>query len=88
MEFQLETNLNFSLNIFRSTFIHSTHLSTKITLSMVFEHLQNTFEPEDLANGFSQLFPMCYYVFIRRILGSIAKAFGDTKLLALANCNR
>jgi hypothetical protein len=82
MEFELE--MDFSLNMFRSAFIHSTHLSTRGLSSMVFEHLWDLFDPEDLANIFSQVFMVYFYVVARHILDNIAKAFSVTKLLALA----
>jgi len=52
-------------------------------LGMVFEHLQNIFDPKDLDNGFSHLFLVCSFVVTWRILESIAKAFGVVKLLTL-----
>jgi len=52
---------------------------------MVFEQLRDLFDPKDLTNDFSKLFPMCSYVLIRHIPGSITKALGATKLLILAN---
>lgn len=39
MEFQLQTYLEFSLNIFKLTFIHSIQLLASGPLGMVFEHL-------------------------------------------------
>jgi hypothetical protein len=51
---------------------------------MVFEHLQNLFDLEDLANDFFQLILVCFYVAARHILKSIVMAFGVVKLLNLA----
>jgi hypothetical protein len=45
--------------------------------NMVFEHLQNLFDPEDLTNKFSQLFFICFYVAARRIPKNITKVFSD-----------
>ncbi len=39
MKFQLEVNLDVSLGMFKSTFIHLAHLSTKVHLGMEFKHL-------------------------------------------------
>jgi hypothetical protein len=80
----LETYLDFSLNIFKSTFIHSTQLSASGPLGMVFEHLWDLFDPKDSTSGFSQLILVCFYVDVRHILGSIAKALSAMRLLTLA----
>lgn len=39
MEFQLKADLDFSLDMFKSAFIHSIHLLARGPLGMVFEHL-------------------------------------------------
>ncbi len=41
MEFQPKANLDFFLYAFKSTFIHSIHLSTSEPSNMVFEHFQD-----------------------------------------------
>jgi len=74
----------FFKNTFRSTFIHSTHLSTSGRSNMVFEHLQDLFDPKDLINNFSYLFMIWFYVVVRCILVSIVKALDATNMLALA----
>jgi hypothetical protein len=62
MEFQPEADLDFSLDMFKSTFIHSVHLLVGRPSCTIFEHLRNIFDPKDLISDFSQLFPMCFYV--------------------------
>jgi len=62
MEFQPEADLDFSLDMFKSTFIHSIHFLVGRPLGTIFEHLRNIFDPEDLVSDFSQLFPVCSYV--------------------------
>ncbi len=66
-EFQLEANLDFSLNMFMLAFIHSVHLSVGGPSCMVFEHLQILFDLKNLTNKFSQLFFICFYVDARCI---------------------
>jgi hypothetical protein len=84
MEFQLEIDLEFTLNMFKSKFIHSTHLSIIKPLNMVFEHLWNLFNLENLPNGFSQLLMVCSYVVKRCIPKNIVKALNVAKLLTFA----
>jgi hypothetical protein len=60
------------------------HFSAGGLLSMVFEHLQNLFDLEDLTNKFYQLFFICFYVTARCIPKNITKVFNDAKLLFLA----
>lgn len=83
-EFQLEANLDFSLNMFMLAFIHSVHLSVGGPSCMVFEHLQILFDLKILTNKFSQLFFICFYVDARCIFGNITWAFGVVRLLTLA----
>jgi len=82
---QAKGKLGFFLDMFMLKFIHSTHLSTIWLLDMVFKHVQDVFDQQDLVSGFSQLFLVCYYVDVRCILGSITNALSVTKLLTLAN---
>jgi hypothetical protein len=84
MEFYLEANLDFSLNMFTLTFIHLVHLSIGGPSCMVFEHLQNLFDLKDLVNDISQLFFICFYVVPTCIFGNITWAFGVMRLLTLA----
>lgn len=83
MKFQLEVDLDFSLGMFKLTFIHSIHLSTKEPLSMIFKHLWDLFDSEDSVNNFSQLFFVCFYVVVGCIPESITKALNVAKLLVL-----
>jgi hypothetical protein len=55
MNFQLDAYLEPSFDFFRLAFMHSSHLSSRSLLGMVFEHFQDFFDLEDLANGFIQL---------------------------------
>ncbi len=56
---QAKNIFGFFLNAFKSTFIHSTHVSTTVPLGMIFKHLKDLFNIEDQANNFSWLFPIC-----------------------------
>jgi hypothetical protein len=47
------SSLDFSLVMFKTTFIHLAHLLVSGLSSMVFEHLQNLFDLEDLTIRFS-----------------------------------
>jgi hypothetical protein len=67
------------LDLFKLTFIHSTHLLVNDPLGKVFEHLQDLFDLEDLINNFSQLFPI--YVDSRHMPGNITRAFNVMRLL-------
>jgi len=51
---------------------------------MVFENLQDIFEPKDSTNNFFQLFLVCTYVAIGCMLGNITRALGASRLLILA----
>jgi hypothetical protein len=82
---QASGKLGFFLDMFMLKFIHSTHLLARRPSNMVFKHFQDVFDQQDLANGFSQLFLVCCYVDVGCIPGNIAKAFGVTRLLTLAN---
>jgi len=53
MEFQLEAQLDFSLDMFKSAFIHLVRLLVGGPLTMVFEHLWDIFDLEDSTNNFS-----------------------------------
>jgi hypothetical protein len=55
MNFQLDAYLEPSFDFFRLAFMHLSHLSSRSLLGMVFEHFQDFFDLEDLANGFIQL---------------------------------
>jgi hypothetical protein len=56
LDFQLDSDLEVSLDSFRSTFIWSLHLLIGGFPSMVFEHLQDLFDFKYSTNGFPQLF--------------------------------
>jgi hypothetical protein len=48
------------------------HLSVSGVFGMVFEHLQDSFDLEDLVSGFIQLHQLCSHVAAIHILGSMA----------------
>ncbi len=52
MDFQLNKDLKLSLDSFRSTFMHMSHLSVGGLFGMVFEHLWDVFDPKDFASNF------------------------------------
>ncbi len=96
MEFQPEIDLDFSLNMFTSTFIHLTHLLVGGPSSMVFEHLQYIFDPKDLASYFSKLFLVRSYIVVPRcIFENITSPwccqainFGQAFRWHSSNCNK
>jgi hypothetical protein len=51
---------------------------------MIFEHLQDLFDPKDSTNTFPQLFQMCSHVVMSHIPMPIVWVLSATKLLALA----
>jgi hypothetical protein len=55
MDFQPDGELELSLDSFKSTFMHMSHLSTRGPFGMVFEHLQDAFDPKNSINDFIQL---------------------------------
>jgi hypothetical protein len=55
LDFQLDWDLEVSMDSFRSIFLPMFHLLVGGPSSMVFEYLQDYFDPKDLANGFIQL---------------------------------
>jgi len=50
---------------------------------MVFEHLQDYFDPKDSTNGFIQLHQLCSHVAINCIPGFVVQILGVNKLLVL-----
>ncbi len=62
--------------MFRSTFIHLTHLSIGGSLDKVIKHLLDLFNLKYSTNNFFQLFMVCSYVATWHIFKSIVKAFG------------
>ncbi len=60
------------------------HLSASGPLGMVFEHLWDYFHLEDLANGFFQLFQICFHIAQGHIPPQIARVFGTAHFLAMA----
>jgi hypothetical protein len=69
MEFQLDADLDFFLDYFRSAFDYLPHLSIGRPIGMVCEHLQGSLNCEDFVNARLQL---SSYVITSHIHGSIA----------------
>jgi hypothetical protein len=67
MDLQLDTNVELSLNFFRSTFLHMALLLIGGLLSMVCEHFQDSFNLKDLISGFIQF----YYLNSPLVVGHI-----------------
>jgi hypothetical protein len=57
-----DQDLKFSFDYFKSAFQCMPHLSASGPFKMVFEHLQDYFHLKDLANGFPQLFQLCFHI--------------------------
>jgi hypothetical protein len=55
MDFQPNGELKLSLDFLKSTFMQMSHLSAGGPFGMVFEHLQDAFDPKDSTNNFIQL---------------------------------
>jgi hypothetical protein len=90
LDFQLDSNLELFMDSFRSTLLCMFHLSTGGPSGMVFEHLQDSFNPKDLASGFIQFHQLCSHVVVDCIYGSsfranwflvLAKPFNDIHLI-------
>jgi len=83
LEIYPSSDLEFSLDFFRSTFIQPSHLLACDFLGMVFEHLRDLSDLEDSTIGFHNyfnVFSCCYRSYLRaHCLG-----FGVARLLALA----
>jgi hypothetical protein len=72
LNFQLDSNLKFFMDFFKSAFLRIFHLSYIGPFGMVFEHLWNFFNLKNSINGFIQLHQLCSYVAIDYIPRSIA----------------
>jgi hypothetical protein len=59
------------------------HLSTSGFFGIVFEHFQDYFHPKNLANGFPQLFQLCFYIAQGHIPPQIAHVLKVAHLLAM-----
>jgi hypothetical protein len=51
---------------------------------MIFEHLQELFDPKDSTNAFPRLFQVCSHVVMSHIPMPVVRIFRATRLLALA----
>ncbi len=72
------------MDSFRLAFLRMSHLLANGWSSMVFEHFQDSFNLEDLANGFIQLHKLNSYVVIGYIAQSMAHIICVVKFLTLA----
>jgi hypothetical protein len=59
------------------------HLLVGGPSGMVFEHLQDYFEPEDLTHGFIQFHQLCSHVAMGRIPRFVVQVLGVSRLLSL-----
>jgi hypothetical protein len=68
----LKSNLELKLfmNFFKLIFLRMSHLLASGHFGMVFEHLQDSFDPKDSTSGFIQLHQLHSHVATRHILGS------------------
>jgi hypothetical protein len=62
LDFQLDSNFKLSVNYFKLSFLHMFHMLTHGPSSMVFKHLQDSFDHEDSRSGFIQLHQSCFLV--------------------------
>jgi hypothetical protein len=81
-----QSNLDFKLfvNSFRSIFWCMSHLLASGPSSMVFKHLQDSFNLKDSTSGFIQLHYLCSHVVANHILGSVVQVLGVNRFLVLA----
>ncbi len=84
LNFQPYSNFEFSLNFFRSTFLHMFHLLAHGPFGMVFEHFWDYFDLGDSKIGFIQFHQLCFHVAFSCILWSVAGVSGVSWLLILA----
>jgi hypothetical protein len=75
LDFQLNTNVERPIDVFRSTFLHMSHLSVVYPLSMVFEHFLIFFYPKDLFNSF---------IWLHQLNSHAARIISVVKFLPLA----
>jgi len=80
---QIRTLSFFFSNSFKLTFQRMPHLLKSGKSGMVFEHFQNYFHPEDLMNGFLQLFQLCFHIAQSHIPPQIACVFRVARLLSM-----
>jgi len=69
LDFQLDSNLELSTDPFKANFLHMFQLSVGGIFGMVFEHLRNSFDLEDLMSGFIKFQQLCSHVVVGYILG-------------------
>jgi hypothetical protein len=72
LDFQFDSNLELFMDLLRTTFLCMSQLLINVIFNMIFEHLQNSFDLEDLISGFIQLHQLCSHVVAGCILGSMA----------------
>jgi hypothetical protein len=72
LDFQLDSNLELSMDPFKVTFLHMFQLLASGIFVMVFEHLRDLFDLKDLMSGFIKFHQLCSHVVVGYILGSMA----------------
>ncbi len=72
------------LKNFSYVFMRMSHLSISGPFGMVFDNLQDVFDPKGFANNFIQFHHLSSHVAMGHFLGSIAWSLGATMFLVLA----
>jgi len=71
------------MDSFRLVFLPMFHLSVSGPFSMAFKHLRNSFNLEDLTNGFIELQQLCSHVVISHFPMFMVRVLGANRFLAL-----
>ncbi len=72
------------MDSFRSTFLRIFHLSISGPFGILFEHLQNTFDPKDSMTSFIQFHQLCSHAAVNHIFGFVVRILRVNQLLTLA----
>jgi hypothetical protein len=67
LAFQLDTDVELSMDFLRSDFLHMSHLSTRDLLGMVFKHFWKFFDLKDSTSGSIQFHQLSSHVAISHI---------------------
>ncbi len=62
LAFQLDIDVELSMDFFRLAFLHMSHLSTKGPLRMAFKHFWNFFDLKDSINGSIQFHQLSFHL--------------------------